>query len=311
MEVVVDPLALPRPLVRPAIAIGNFDGVHHGHRALVTAARAAAGAGDVCVLTFEPHPAEVLAPARAPVRIATPARKLELLADAGVDVAVVVPFTPALAASTAAAFVDDVLVAALGARHVVVGDDFTYGHGRAGTTATLRAHGERAGFATTVVAPVCVGAAAASSTRVRAALAAGELAEVRALLDRPYDVDGVVVRGAGRGKGLGIPTANVATDGPIAARPGIYAVTLATLDGDRRARPAVASLGTNPTFVDGGALVLEVHVLDFDGDLYGRRVRVGFEAWLRAEARYTTVDALLAQIHADIAAARTRLAHLG
>ena len=156
------------------------------------------------MLTFEPHPAQVLAPHAAPARLTTPARKLELLAAAGVDVVIVAPFTPALAAHSAAAFVDDILVDALGARHVVVGADFAYGQGRAGTVATLTAAGARAGFATIVVPPVVVGDRAASSTRARAALAAGELDLARALLGHGYDVDGVVVRGAGRGKGLGV-----------------------------------------------------------------------------------------------------------
>lgn len=309
MEVFDGYRALPRPLVRPAIAIGNFDGVHRGHVALIAAARADLACGEVAVLTFEPHPAQVLAPHAAPPRLTTPARKLELLAAAGVDVAVVLPFTPTLAGLDATAFVDEVLVNGLGARHVVVGADFGYGRGRGGSVATLAADGERRGYRTTIVPPVLVDGRPASSTRARAALAAGDLAEVSTLLGHRYDVDGVVVRGAGRGKGLGIPTANVATDGAILARPGIYAVTLTVLDGAApRALPAVASLGTNPTFVDDGRLVLEVHVLDFDDDLYGARVRVEFVAWLRAEARYDSVPALLAQIDRDIVDARLALA---
>ena len=207
----------------------------------------------------------------------------------------------------ATAFVDEILAGALGARHVVVGADFCYGRGRAGTVATLTADGARAGFATIVVPPVMVGDRPASSTRARAALTAGDLDGARALLGHGYDVDGVVVRGAGRGKGLGIPTANVAPDGAILASPGIYAVTLARLDRGGAPLPAVASLGTNPTFVEGGGLVLEVHVLDFDADLYGERVRVEFVARLRDEARYDSVAALLAQIDRDIADARARL----
>ncbi|MBK9037389.1 MAG: bifunctional riboflavin kinase/FAD synthetase [Myxococcales bacterium] len=308
MEVVDGYRALPRPLVRPAIAIGNFDGVHVGHAALIAAARDATAGGDACALTFEPHPAQVLAPAAAPPRITTPARKLELLAAAGVDVAIVVPFTAALAQLTATAFVDEVLAGALGARHVVVGADFVFGRGRGGSVATLTADGARHGVATRVVDPVLIGDRPASSTRVRAALAAGDLAAAGALLGHGYDLDGVVVRGAGRGKGLGVPTANVATDGAIVAQPGIYAVTLTRLERDARPLPAVASLGTNPTFVDGGGLVLEVHVLDFDADLYGERVRVDFVARLRAEARYDSVAALLAQIDQDIVDARAVLA---
>jgi riboflavin kinase/FMN adenylyltransferase len=305
MDVFTGYRALPRALVRPAIAIGNFDGVHHGHRALIAAARAATD-GDVAVLTFEPHPVAVLAPTAAPPRLTSPARKLELLAAAGVDATIVVPFTAELAAMPAPTFARDVLASALGARHVVVGADFTYGRGRAGTVTTLAADGAALGFAAVVVPAVTVGDRPASSTRARQALAAGDLEATYALLGRRYDVDGVVVRGAGRGKGLGIPTANVAPETPIVARPGIYAVTLAVDGGPPR--PGVASLGTNPTFVDGGGLVLEVHVLDWDGDLYGARVRVAFAHWLREEARFTTVDALLAQIADDVAHARRRFA---
>jgi len=295
----------PRALVRPAIAIGNFDGVHRGHAALIATAREVADGGEVCALTFEPHPVQILAPAVAPVRLTTERRKLELLASVGADVVVVLPFTTALAAMPATGFVHAVLGAALGARHVVVGADFTYGQGRAGTIATLRADGATAGFDVTILEPVQVEGAIASSTRVRAALRAGDLPQAQAVLGRRFDVDGVVVRGAGRGKGLGIPTANLAPEGDLAIAGGIYAVTLEV---DGVAYPAVASLGTNPTFVERGALTLEVHVLDFDRELYGKTVRVSFVARLRDELKYTTVEALLAQIAVDVAQARAILA---
>lgn len=306
MDVFAGHRALTRSLRAPAITIGNFDGVHRGHAALVERARALAGpaGGEAVVLTFDPHPTQVLAPHLAPVLINTPARKLELLAAAGADAVVLEPFDAALAARSADAFVEDILVGALGARHVVVGGDFTFGKGRGGNVATLTAAGARLGFGVSVVPPVTVDGEVASSTRVRAYLRVGEPERAAALLGRPYDVDGVVVRGAGRGRGLGIPTANIAPEGELLASPGIYAVTLERVGVDPRPLPAVASLGTNPTFVEGGALVLEVMVLDFDADLYGARVRVGFVARLRDEARYDSVDALLAQIHADIAAAR-------
>lgn len=297
--------ALGRPLRRPAITIGNFDGVHLGHAALIARARAAAGtAGEAVVLTFEPHPTRVLAPHLAPPLLTTRARKIELLAAAGADAVVIEPFGTALAALPAERFVEDILAGALGAAHVVVGGDFTYGKGRGGNVETLAAAGARHGFGVTVVPPVTVDGEIASSTRVRRYLRDGDPARAAALLGRPYDVDGVVIRGAGRGRGLGIPTANVAPDGDLLAAPGIYAVTLQRPGVDAAPLPAVASLGTNPTFVDGGALVLEVHVLDFDADLYDTRVRTTFIARLRDEARFDSVDALLAQIDADIAAAR-------
>ena len=312
MEVFAGHRALTRPLRAPAIAIGNFDGVHRGHAALIARARAAADAtgGEAVVLTFEPHPAQVLVPQLAPPRLTTPARKLELLAAAGVDVAIVEPFSPALAAMTAPAFVAELLCGALAARTVVVGEDFAYGRGRTGTTTTLVTDAARHGATVDVVAPVTVDGEVVSSTRIRGYLRGGDLARAHTLLGRRFDVDGAVVRGAGRGKGLGIPTANVAPDGDLFVAPGIYACTLRVLDdrgggdGAGETWPAVASLGTNPTFVERGPISFEVHVLDVDRDLYDRRVRVELVARLRDEARYDTVEALLAQIAVDIADAR-------
>jgi riboflavin kinase/FMN adenylyltransferase len=297
--------ALTRSLRAPAIAIGNFDGVHRGHMALVRQARQLAGAhGEAVVLTFDPHPVQVLAPHAAPPLITTQTRKVELLAAAGADAVVVEPFTAELAALSADQFVAEVLAGACGARHIVVGADFTYGKSRGGNVETLAAAGARHGFEVAVVSPVTVDGEVASSSRVRGYLRAGDARRAAALLGRPYDVDGTVVRGAGRGKGLGIATANVAPEGDLLASPGIYAVTLERTGVDAHPLPAVASLGTNPTFTTAGALVLEVHVLDFDADLYGARVRVGFVERLRDEARFDSVDALLAQIQGDIAAAR-------
>ena len=308
MDVFAGHRALTRPLRSPAIAIGNFDGVHLGHAALIARIRAAAAAvgGEAVVLTFEPHPAQVLVPELAPPRLATPARKLELLAAAGVDTVVVEPFSTELAAMTAPAFVSELLLGALGARTIVVGHDFAYGRGRTGTASTLIADAGRLGATVELVEPVTVDGEVVSSTRIRGYLRGGDLRRAHRLLGRRHDVDGVVVRGAGRGRGLGIPTANVIPDGDLVLAPGIYAVTLRLLDepGDV-AWPAVASLGTNPTFVDRGPLSLEVHVLDLDRDLYDAQVRVELVARLRDEVRYTTIDALMAQIADDIARART------
>jgi riboflavin kinase/FMN adenylyltransferase len=287
------------------VAIGNFDGIHLGHQRLLELARERARAlrGEAIVLTFEPHPARVLAPRLAPPLLFPRARKRELIAAAGIDLLVEEPFTAALAALPPAEFVGRVLVAGLGAREVVVGYDFTYGNRRRGTAETLRAE---PGLAVHVVPQVTVQGLAASSTKIREFLLEGNVAGARLLLGRDFDVDGEVVRGAGRGRGLGIPTANVAVEGEILPRRGIYAVT-ASVDGGPP-HPAAASLGVNPTFGDGGPLTVEVHLLDFDGDLYGRRLRVGFRARLRDEERFSSVDALVAQIRRDLAAARAALA---
>ncbi len=286
-----------------AVAIGNFDGVHAGHRALL--ARARVLGEHVIALTFDPHPSTLLAPSGAPPALTALERKVELLGEAGADAIVIEPFTRALAALAPEVFIDEIVLRALSARAIVVGYDFTYGCKRAGTPDHLREHGLRHGVAVEVVAPVEVGGEVASSTRIRALLAGGDVVAAARLLGRPWDVDGIVVHGAKRGRTIGVPTANIAAPVDLPLRPGIYAVTL---DG----RPAVASLGTNPTFVEGDKLVLEVHVLDFDGDLYDRHMRAAFIGRLRDEARYDSVDALIAQIRADITAARGLLAtHAG
>lgn len=293
-----------------AVAIGNFDGVHVGHRALLDRARELATAHDAraVALTFDPHPSAVLSPKGAPPMVSSLARRLELMEDAGLDVAIVEPFTPELAKLSAHDFVEGVLFSSLRARAIVVGYDFRYGAGRAGTIDTLRAHAARAGVEVVVVSPVEVGGEVASSSRIRAYLQAGDLPGAERLLGRRWDIDGTVVHGAKRGRAIGIPTANIAPSSDLVIAPGIYAVTLCPDGGTPL--PAVASLGTNPTFVDQGSLTLEVHVLDWSGDLYDRTVRTTFVARLRDEEKYDSVEALVAQIHADIAAARVVLAAL-
>ena len=288
-----------------AVAIGNFDGVHRGHQALVQRARQLAGDSRTVALTFDPHPSALLSPTGCAPMVCSLERRIELLGEAGADTVVVEPFTRELAGRSPQAFIDDVVLHALRAKAIVVGYDFTYGAGRAGTTDALRAHGDRAGVEVDIVDAVAIDGEVASSTRVRAHLREGDVTGAARLLGRRWDVDGVVVHGAKRGRAIGIPTANITPDIQLPLRAGIYAVTLGV---DGRTLPAVASLGTNPTFVEGGGLVLEVHVLDFDGDLYDRRVRTAFAAHLRDEAKYDSVSALLDQIHKDIAAARQLLA---
>lgn len=291
---------------RAAVAIGNFDGVHLGHRALVerTLELAAKYDAKAIALTFDPHPSSVLA--TGPVMLSSLDRKLELLAELGLDAVVVEPFTRELASRLPQAFLDDIVVKALAAKAIVVGYDFTYGQARAGTTDELRAHGAREGIEVDVVSCVEVGGEVVSSTRVRGYLKAGQIEGANRLLGRAWDIDGVVVHGAKRGRTIGVPTANVEPFGDLPIPGGIYAVRLQTIGGEPMA--AVASLGTNPTFVEAGKLVLEVHVLDWDGDLYDRSVRVSFVSWLRDELRFESVDALIAQIREDIVVARRVLA---
>jgi riboflavin kinase/FMN adenylyltransferase len=286
-----------------AVAIGNFDGVHLGHRALIKRAQEIAGAQDAktVALTFDPHPSVLLA-AKPPQMIASLARRIELLEAAGADAVVIEPFTRELANQAAHAFIDDIVIGGLCARAIVVGYDFTYGQGRSGTTDALRAHGGRAGIEVAVLSAVEIDGEVASSSKIRSHLREGDLAAANRLLGRPWDIDGVVIHGAKRGRTIGVPTANIRTDTELLLRAGIYAVTLQVDDGAPLS--AVASLGTNPTFVEGGGLVLEVHVLDFDADLYGKRTRTTFVARLRDEAKFDSIDALVAQIRDDIDAAR-------
>ncbi|HEU5057696.1 MAG TPA: bifunctional riboflavin kinase/FAD synthetase [Kofleriaceae bacterium] len=307
MEVFSGHRRLTRAFRAPAVAIGTFDGVHRGHQELVARARAAAArlGGEAVVLTFDPHPASVVAPERAPRLLTTTARKLELLAAAGADAAVVEPFDRELAALAPRAFAETILAGSLGARHLVVGYDFRFGQGRAGGADTLRELGGELGFTVEVVDPVAVDGTVASSSRIRALVEAGELAAARALLGRDPEVEGEVVRGAGRGRGIGVPTANLAIDAGVAPPLGIYAVWVA-LAGERYA--GAASVGTNPTFDDSGRMSLEVHILDFDRDCYRERVRLAFVERLRGELRFAGAAELVEQIRRDIADTRRILA---
>lgn len=294
--------ALLRRLVRPAIAIGSFDGVHRGHAELIGRAvdRARATGGESVVLTFEPHPAQVLAPAHAPRLLTTTERKLELFADLGVDVCILEPFSLALAALSPQAFVREVIADGLGAAHVVVGYNFTFGKDRAGNPETLAHLGSEHGFSVDVVAPVAAGGSTLSSTLARTLVSAGDVAAARAILGRDFDVDGTVVRGAGRGHDLGYPTANIDTGGELLPAHGIYATWMRLLDGDpAKDLICATSVGTNPTFA-GGALSIEAFALDFSGDLYGRRVRLGFVDRLRGEQTFDSPQALSEQIRRDV-----------
>ena len=295
-----------------AVAIGNFDGVHLGHQRLVQVAREAA-AGPVAVLTFEPHPVQVLRPQLAPPLVTPLPRKLELLADLEVDAAVVQPFDRSYATTTAAQFVARDLGERLGAAHVVVGYDFTAGRERARVDA-LRPLLAARGIALHVVEPVTADGLVVSSPKVREFLLEGKVAAAALLLTRPYDLDGAVARGAGRGRGFGFATANVETTALLPAN-GVYVVR-ARLGGAQDSAGAsgaqpiggVCNVGVKPTVEEAGGPVPEVHLLDFDGrDLYGASIRVAFLARLRDERRFPSVEALRAQIARDAQAARARL----
>ncbi len=285
-----------------ALAIGNFDGVHRGHQALLQAARdAGAKAG---VILFEPHPREVFQPDKPHFRLTTLPRKLELIAASGVDLAVVLRFDAALAGLSADAFIDRVLVQGLGVAHVVVGYDFRFGKGRGGDPDTLRRAGAAHGFGVTVVAQVADAGEVFSSSAIRAELALGDVEGAADMLGHWWRVSGTVIGGAKRGTGLGFPTANIALAPGTALAHGIYAVRVLV---DGKTHPAAAYLGTRPTF-DGGAAMLEVFLLDFDGDLYGREIAVDFIAHIRGDRRFDGEDALKRQMQADCEHARQKLA---
>jgi riboflavin kinase/FMN adenylyltransferase len=307
MEVVrLDPAA-PRRWPRACVAVGNFDGVHRGHQALVSRAVAAAAAGDgaAVVLTFDPHPARVISSRPAPPALMTLDQKSSALSRLGVQALAVLPFTPEVAAAPPAEFAERVLHRALGAVAVVVGDNFRFGRGRAGDVAAMRELGNALGFRVLDVPPVLVDGERVSSSRIREALARGDARVAARLLGRPHWVEGRVVTGDGRGRTIGVPTANVQTGGEMLPALGVYAAWCWP-EGTFPAIPAVVNVGRRPTF-GGGDVSVEAHLLDFDGDLYGRSAALGFVAQLRPEKAFSGADALVAQIREDIRAARAVL----
>jgi riboflavin kinase/FMN adenylyltransferase len=301
--------AVPSDHGPSVVTVGMFDGVHRGHRALldrVTAEAAARGlpAGAV---TFDRHPLEVLRPEARPKLLTTLDRKVALLGAAGMDFVLVLPFTEELSQVTAEAFAAEVLMHGVGARAIVVGENFRFGHKAAGDPALLAELGRPRGVEVVAVPLHTDGGEAVSSTRVRAELARGDVRAAAASLGRAYAVEGVVVRGDGRGRReLGIPTANLDVAGDLALPAnGVYAGHLGE-DADGPPRPAATSVGVNPQFHTSG-LRVEAHVLDFDGDLLGAHVWVSFEHRLRDEAAFASVDDLVAQIRRDIRQARRLL----
>ena len=284
-----------------ALTIGNFDGVHRGHQAML--ARLSEAAEDLAlpsaVLTFDPHPREFFAPGAAPPRLSTLRSKLERFAAHGIAQVHVARFNAALAALPAPRFIDDVLVRRLGTRWVLVGDDFRFGQGRSGDLAVLRRAATT--FSVEAMPTVVVDGERVSSSAVRSALAAGELDHAARLLGRPYAIGGRVVHGDKLGRSLGFPTANIVLRHPPPLT-GIFAVRVHGLGDDAKA--GAASLGVRPTIRAGAKPLLEVFVFDFDQAVYGRRIVVEFLCKLRDEERYADLDALTRQIRADVAQAR-------
>ena len=311
MEVLAGPAPCPTPDGGTVVTIGAYDGVHLGHRALLARVRRMAddlGAA-AAVVTFDRHPATVVRPESAPRLLTDLDQKLELLESTGMDYAYVVQFDAERSRESAEDFVRELLVDCLRARAVVVGHDFHFGHRRRGNVPLLQEMGAELGFDVLGISlvPDGPGGEAVSSTRVRRLLEAGEVAQAATLLGRPHEVRGTVTRGDRRGRELGFPTANVAVPaGILLPSDGIYAGWYRRPG--RGLHRAAVSLGRRPTFhPDATTSILEAHLLDFDGDLYGEAAHVCFVARLRGEERFDSVPALVAQMADDVAAARTAL----
>jgi riboflavin kinase/FMN adenylyltransferase len=300
---VLDPAKpVPDALRGAVLALGNFDGVHRGHAELARVAveMAAQHGGKAAALTFEPHPRSVFRPEQPVFRLTPPEVKMELLGQAGLPLTFVLPFDREIAAIGAEAFVDDLLLGKLGAAGLVCGYDFHFGRGRTGSPETLQARGQIAGVPVAVVPPFSWAGEPVSSTLIRTALEPGDVARAAEFLGRPWFVRGVIAHGDKRGRDLGYPTANMNLARDCKLRYGIYAVRM-RIDGVWH--DGVASFGSRPTF-DDGAPRLETFVFDFSGDLYGKQVDVALVAWLRGEAKFDSLDALIVQMDADSAKAR-------
>jgi riboflavin kinase/FMN adenylyltransferase len=312
VRVVAGSQALGAPLRRGVVTVGNFDGLHVGHREIlrIVTERSRARGGDAAVYTFEPHPRKVLRTDAAPKLLTTLEQKLELIGEAGVQVAVVERFDAAFARRSAEEFVRDVLHARLRPEEVYVGYDFRFGHDREGSMRTLTEMGPHLGFAVTIVPEVTVGGRDVNSTRIRELLGSGHVEEAASLLGRPYAVRGKVVEGDRRGRTLGFPTVNLAPENEVLPAVGVYAGRLRRLEpgAGEGALPAVVNVGRRPTLKPDDPVLAEAHVIDWSGDLYGERVELAFLHHLREERRFPDLEALRLQIARDRDLARERLA---
>ncbi len=302
MEIIRREKDLKRTFRNPVLTIGNFDGVHLGHRFIFQRVLEKAGEidGESIVYTFDPHPVEILAPERKPLLITPPEEKLRLIEEQGIEVTICAPFTEKFASQPPEDFVKKVLYDQIKIRHVFVGHDFTFGKDRRGNIALLKEMGRKWGFHAEMVEAVRLEGTVISSTRIREFVARGEMREAAKLLGRPYALAGKVIHGHGRGsRKLGFPTANLKPSGLLFPKSGIYAV-FAIYEG--RKYEGVANLGWNPTFQD-QKFSIEIHILNFKRDIYGENLRVEFVQRLRDETTFRGPEELIAQIKKDIAQA--------
>lgn len=306
MDVIKDIDNIPARFRNAGVTIGNFDGVHRGHQLLLKKLREEARREKMkaLVITFDPHPKMILRPELKPFYlITTLEEKITLLGAAGVDAVVVIPFTLAYAQKTATEFVREVLWEGLHIRKIIIGHDYTFGKGKEGKEPFLTSLGQTLGFAVEVINAVGVGDTVISSTAIREAIRSGDVKMAAALLGRPYNLAGPVVEGKHRGTGLGFPTANIEPEKVLIPAGGSYAV-LARLDGKQY--QGVANIGVNPTFGD-GKLSVEVHILDFSANIYGKRLDIVFVERIRDEVKFPGPAELVRQIKQDIEQARAIL----
>ncbi len=309
MEVVRGSAALPLPPDRSVVTIGNFDGLHRGHQAILQTVieRARAHNGTAVVFTFEPHPRKVIRGDGAPALLLTLDQKVELLEAAGIDLLVVQGFSREFAKTSPEHFIREHIQRGLAPREVYVGYDFHYGRDREGSMRLLTQLGPDLGFSVTVIPEVRVEGQDVSSTRIRELIGSGDVARAKDMLGRPYAMRGQVVKGDQRGRTLDFPTMNLDPDNELLPAHGVYVTWVELLDGEPggplgkgEAIPSVTNVGRRPTFKDSDPSLAETHLLDFSGDLYGRRYELRFEARLRGERRFAGPDALRDQIRRDV-----------
>lgn len=302
MQIYTDWQDLPPAARGATVALGNFDGIHLGHARVIRAAHGARPEAPLAVLTFEPHPRELFRPDDPPFRLTLSAERAAILAGLGVDLLFELPFDRAFSLMPAETFIDTVLHAGLGARHLAAGPDFAFGHRKGGDAALLAARAEALGIGLSVVTPLADAAGPISSSRIRRALQDGYPERATASLGRIWAIRGEVLHGEKRGRTIGFPTANLALGRHLEPARGVYAVRVTLPDGE--IRPGVANIGRRPTVNAGPESRLEVHLFDFADELYGAELSVALHGFLRGERKFDGLDALRAQIAADAAEAR-------
>lgn len=303
MNVIYDLEKLEKPLTNPVLTIGNFDGVHKGHKVLFDKVKERAEAlnGQSAVMTFEPHPIRVMKPGNGPPLITPMKEKLDLISKTGMDVILCIPFTRDFAAISARDFVEDILLKKIGIKEIVVGYDYTFGHERRGDISLLGEMGEKLGFRVHVIEPVYIDRRLVSSTSIRKLVREGDFALAEAFLGRHYQISGMVVKGKNRGgRLLGFPTANLKVVDELIPRTGVYAITVQV---EGKTYNGVTNIGTNPTFGE-HALSVETHLIDFSQDLLGKTIRINFLQRLRDEKTFNSVKELADQIAEDIRVAK-------